>query len=155
MRVIALSGAQSLLHPVFGAVEAGVDGVFDVSAAFGEELIKQRGQFITEGEHLANQVKASLVELSDPHKIPQVLHGLRERIASLEAELAAAKALPSEAVVAVKKLTAKQAKAASTEPPAGTTLTEAELAAVAAHDAGPATETNPVSDAVDQAAAPE
>jgi len=120
MRIIALSGAQSLLHPVFGAVEAGPDGVFDVPAAFGEELVKQRGAFITEGEHLANQVKASLLELSDPHKIPQVLHDLRERIASLEAELAAAKAAPSEVVAEVKKRVGRPPKvkdAAVTDPP--------------------------------------
>ncbi|HUX71928.1 MAG TPA: hypothetical protein VMV41_15525, partial [Cellulomonadaceae bacterium] len=87
MRIVALSGAQSLLHPVFGAAEAGADGVFDLPATFADELLKQRGQFITEGEHLANQVKTSLEDFADPHKIPDALHGLRQRIAAIEAHL--------------------------------------------------------------------
>ena len=135
MRIVALSGAQSLLHPTFGAAEAGADGVFDLPIEFADELLKQRGQFLTEGEHLARQVQASLEDFADPHKIPHALHGLRERIAAIEEHLgigaAAGAAAPADPapVAEVKKLTARQAKAKAkadaeaaaatvTEPPA-------------------------------------
>jgi len=103
MRVIALSGAQSIQHPTFGTAEVGSDGVFDLPTDFGEELVAHKGQFITEGEHVANQVRESVLELSDPHKVPQILHDLRARIVALEEKLAG-KSAPSKAVAEVKKL---------------------------------------------------
>jgi hypothetical protein len=90
MRVIALSGAQSLLHPKFGEAEAGPDGVFDLPQEFADALLTHRGQFISEAEHITAQVARDLVDLADPHKIPQVLLELRTKITDLEAKLAEA-----------------------------------------------------------------
>lgn len=177
MRIVALSGAQSLVHPVFGAAKAGADGVFDLPAEFAAELVKQRGQFVTEGEHLANQVKASLEDFADPHKIPHALHGLRERIAAIEAHLgigevsgAVATDTPADAlhaVAEVKKLTARQAKAKAkadaaaaaaapvTEPPAGTPLTDGSDAEGPADPTGDATpDAETTGDVVEDAADP-
>jgi hypothetical protein len=88
VRLINLSGADSVHHPELGSASVGADGVFDVGPELGGELVKQRGQWITEAEHVANAARAELLELSDPHKVPEVLASLRARIVELEAQVA-------------------------------------------------------------------
>jgi predicted kinase len=119
MRVIALSGAQSLLHPKFGEAEAGPDGVFDLPQEFADALLTHRGQFISEAEHITAQVARDLVDLADPHKIPQVLLELRTKITDLEAKLAEAsgKTPPTPAdPTPVKTKSAPKTKPAESKP---------------------------------------
>jgi hypothetical protein len=103
MRMIHLPGASSVSDPVHGTANAGPDGIFDLPQPFAEHLLKTAaGTWRTEAAHIAQLARESLDELRDPAVALKVLSELRERVASLETQLAALGGKPAPApVVAV------------------------------------------------------
>jgi hypothetical protein len=90
MRMIHLPGASSVSDPVHGTATAGPDGIFDLPQPFAEHLLTTAaGTWRTEAAHIAQLARESLDELRDPAVALRVLSELRERVASLEAQVTA------------------------------------------------------------------
>ncbi len=84
MRLISLTGAETVQHPELGTAEVGEDGVFDVPEELGNELVKHAGMWQTEAEHIAARARAELADLSDPNKVPEILRAIRQRVSDNE-----------------------------------------------------------------------
>lgn len=114
MRVISLTNASSVYDPGTNkTVEAGPDGVFDLSHEFAAELAaKHASQWRLESAHEAAQAAAKVEALRSPHVLPGVVADLRDRLEKAEARLdtleqTAAKPQPQRAA---KKAAAKPAE---------------------------------------------
>lgn len=86
MRLISLSGAESVVHPEFGETSH-EDGVFEVSDEFGAALLGDAANWTEESKHLAALAQAELEALTDPANVLAILKDLRERVADLQEEV--------------------------------------------------------------------
>lgn len=86
MRLISLSGAESVVHPEFGETSH-EDGVFEVSDEFGTALLNDAANWTDEAKHLAALAQAELEALTDPANVLAILKDLRERVADLQEEV--------------------------------------------------------------------
>ena len=88
MRLVSLSGVESVVHPVHGEAAAGDGGVFDVDDLFGHALLRDAAHWREESDHLATQARDELEALSEPGQAAKVLAELRDKVTELEAKVA-------------------------------------------------------------------
>lgn len=87
MRLVSLTGAESVNHPEHGSATVGSDGVFDVPDGFGQFLLRAKAQWCTEADKLARDARAALRDLANPKKAVQVLADVRARVVELEQQV--------------------------------------------------------------------
>jgi hypothetical protein len=88
-RIVNKTGADRLVHPEFGELEAGPDGVFEVEHGVAEELLKNKAHWAEEAPNSVLPSVAEHQELRNPRKIPGAISDLRRRLAKVEAVLEA------------------------------------------------------------------
>lgn len=84
MRLVSLSGVESVVHPVHGEATAGADGVFELADDFGRALLADAAHWREESTHLAEKAKEELESLTEPGHVAEVLTELRDEIAQLK-----------------------------------------------------------------------
>lgn len=73
-----------MVHPEHGTVNAGSDGLFEVSPELAGELLRQPA-WATEEEHVADAGTVSLRDLYNPATLADALTALRLEVATLRA----------------------------------------------------------------------
>lgn len=85
MRIVNLTGAESVVHPVHGTFQADADGVFDVPAELAVELLRFRTLWSTEQARLHEEQTPALVDLYDADAGLRLLDAWREQVRLLDA----------------------------------------------------------------------
>ena len=85
MKIVSLTNATSVVHPVHGTATVGADGTFELGAEFAAELLRYTTLWATQTEHLAEAASIDMSELYDPAHSATVLALAREDVALLRA----------------------------------------------------------------------
>jgi uncharacterized membrane protein YccC len=104
MRVVSLVNADAFTDPADGTEYRSANGAFDLPEPLGRELTTHHASLWREQTFHESQIaQEKMEELRNPHNVAPALADLRDRVAALEATvaaLAAAVAQPSEIAAA-------------------------------------------------------